>query len=193
MIPDKTSCVEVFFGGNAGSYGISFVSCVSLAWLPLAVYANNEVAKMIDGVWWQHEQSMARVAASQNVQISTALHGYRSVAALLHAMSIVCSVGAVVVFFGSAHDITTEIFWCTIPSHDVHEADIRADAVPIRLMWFCFGGVFALNGIMLIRLAMEFCVCNRANGPLGRRLPDPTDLAEPLVPEAAVRVLGGSE
>ena len=25
-----------------------------LMWLPFAVYSNNEVAQLIDGLWWQH-------------------------------------------------------------------------------------------------------------------------------------------
>jgi hypothetical protein len=51
----ETSCTKLFFTG-AGSTGPSLALFVlaPLVWLPFSVYANNEVAQLIDGVWADH-------------------------------------------------------------------------------------------------------------------------------------------
>ena len=65
-----------------------------LIWLPVAVYSNNEVAQLIDGLWWQKtaimsiqlERSGSPVPKpTQRIGLSTTLHGYYTVAPLLHA------------------------------------------------------------------------------------------------------------
>jgi hypothetical protein len=96
-----TSCRHLFFsgGGNADQNLVVFV-LAPLLWLPFAVYSNNEVAQLIDGLWWQHVQLTdtvaGRTSSPQHLKIglATSVHGYDTISPLVHAVTLGC--GAIV-------------------------------------------------------------------------------------------------
>jgi hypothetical protein len=88
----SVSCTTLFFSGaGTASYSLSMFVIAPLMWLPFTVYyANNEVAQLIDGVWWQHQEEVAAMSQSTKTRIglSTTAHGYDTIAPLVHAVTI---------------------------------------------------------------------------------------------------------
>jgi hypothetical protein len=64
------------------------------------VYSNNEVAQLIDGLWWQHvlltDTVAGRGSSPQHLKIglATSVHGYDTISPLVHAVTLGC--GAIV-------------------------------------------------------------------------------------------------
>ena len=91
----SVSCTTLFFSGaGTASYSLSMFVIAPLMWLPFTVYyANNEVAQLIDGVWWQHQEEVAAMSQSTKTRIglSTTAHGYDTIAPLVHAVTITCA------------------------------------------------------------------------------------------------------
>jgi hypothetical protein len=90
-----TTCTKLFFSG-AGEIQISldvFV-LVPLLWLPFTVYSNNEVARMIDGIWQARRDrdvnrgSLMHIAT--RVGLSSTVHGYSAIVNLSHAVFFIC-------------------------------------------------------------------------------------------------------
>jgi len=54
-----SSCARLFFTGSGISGGsnqqLMIFVMVPLMWVPFAVYCNNEVSQLIDGLWFQHQ------------------------------------------------------------------------------------------------------------------------------------------
>jgi hypothetical protein len=107
-----SSCTRLFFSGGGGSTAdqeaggglaalvparptlVVFV-LAPLLWLPFAVYANNEVAQLIDGLWFTHTNGQR--SGSMRIGLSTTSQGYYVIAPLIHAVTVVC-VGIVLMF-----------------------------------------------------------------------------------------------
>jgi hypothetical protein len=90
-----TSCAELFFtGGGTSAHQLVVFVLVPLMWVPFAVYCNNEVAQLVDGLWFQHQGAVN--SGTVRIGLSTTAHGYRAVAPLFHAVVIVCCGVAIV-------------------------------------------------------------------------------------------------
>ena len=103
-----SSCAKLFFsGGGNTDYQLRTYVLAPLAWLPFAVYSNNEVAQLIDGLWWRSSQARQQETVgthgssgsssdgvSERVQIglSTSSHGYYTVTPLVHAVTVGCAI-----------------------------------------------------------------------------------------------------
>ena len=103
----NTTCTKLFFSG-AGSTAVSLDVFVlmPLAWLPFAVYSNNEVARMIDGLWQQHTNDIRgnsqSIVSSGRLGLSNTAHGYNAVAPLVHAATLICS-ATLILFLSKSH------------------------------------------------------------------------------------------
>ena len=99
----KTDCATIFFSGagtpeNRPPITLDVFVLVPVLWLPFAVYSNNEVARMIDGVWQRKkEKETVRTIGgtgglhhSARVGLSTTGHGYIAVVNLAHAVFLLC-------------------------------------------------------------------------------------------------------
>ena len=162
----QTSCTRLFFsgGGSAGQdsnsplptlQSPSLVVCVlaPLLWLPFAVYANNEVAQLIDGVWFQHTngpKSTAGTSSSVRIGLSTTSQGYYTIAPLIHAVTIACA-GIVSVFVWSSGGYVVEP-----PSRlrATHEGAVAQEALEKACLAVTIGTVL-LNLVMLLRVLVE--------------------------------------
>ena len=153
-----TTCSKLFFSG-AGKMPVSLDVFVllPLLWLPFSVYANNEVARMIDGIW-QKEKLRASPGASRRsnlhsaarVGLSSTGHGYSAIANLSHAVFLLCC-ATMVYFLAKAGG-----------SYSVHAPPGLEDAlqVPLRNAGFIVtGSVVVLNMLMMLRFLYEKCSC----------------------------------
>ena len=60
---------------------------VALFWLPFAIYSNNEMAQLLDGLWWQHTQGQAgALNGGRRVGLTTTQHGVKAVSPLVEVI-----------------------------------------------------------------------------------------------------------
>jgi hypothetical protein len=103
--PCTTTCAKLFFsGGGKMPISLDVFVLVPILWLPFMVYSNNEVARMIDGVWQRRSivasstgKNSQSVHTSARVGLSTTGHGYSAIANLAHAVFLLC--GAAHLYF----------------------------------------------------------------------------------------------
>jgi len=165
-----TSCTRLFFSGGGGSTtehqtSDSLSSVVPerptlvvfvlapLLWLPFTVYANNEVAQLIDGLWFTHTKGAA--SGSMRIGLSTTAIGYYTIAPLIHAVTVVC-IGIVLMFMwtsgGSGYSVA-------IPPQ-LH-ATGAGEAASTALNKACpavTAGTLLLSSIMLLRVLVEIAM-----------------------------------
>lgn len=59
----------------------------ALFWLPFAIYSNNEMAQLLDGLWWQHTQGQAGALNDRRrVGLTTTQHGVKAVSPLVEVI-----------------------------------------------------------------------------------------------------------
>jgi hypothetical protein len=151
----RNSCKDHFFSDRVL---VQFLP--ALMWVPLCVYCNNEVAQLIDGLWWKH----ARNDDTGRIGLSDALHGYRAVSPLVQVFVVLCAA----LSFGSLFDSNSTK---AVSGH-----------WPVGLKIFMYGSVLGLNGLMVLRLLIGLdcrrcccCCCCR------RRQPKPESSAVELL------------
>ena len=96
----SASCIKLFYsGGDQQALTLQAFVLLPLLWLPFAVYSNNEVAQLVDGLWWEHANGGAGGQSNGKVKIglSSSLDGYATVAPLVQAVALGC--GALMAFF----------------------------------------------------------------------------------------------
>ena len=103
----------------------------TLAWVPFAVYANNEVAQLLDGIWWQHQRGDE--SGASRVGLSSAQHGVQATAPLVQAIVMAC-VG---------------LSYSGVPS----------DRWPPGLRYFVVLSVKGVNSLMVVRLVLNIRCC----------------------------------
>lgn len=91
----RTSCAELFFKGtNSANQSVLFFVVLPLVWIPFAVYGNNEVARLIDGVWRHRSVSSAEALGTArgrvSIGLSTTSHGYDTMIPFVHTVMISC-------------------------------------------------------------------------------------------------------
>jgi hypothetical protein len=172
-----TTCSKLFFSG-AGEMPVSldvFV-LVPLIWLPFAVYSNNEVARMIDGIWQRKRNrdqqrsgsavKDASIHSAARVGLSSTGHGYNAIVNFSHTVVLLCC--AIMVYFlakaGGSYRVGAPAGLERIqkPLHD-------AGALVT-------GCVIALNGLMVSRFLYEKTIsCGREpqRGPTSALLQEP--------------------
>ena len=96
--PCNTTCAKLFFsGGEEMPISLDVFVLVPILWLPFMVYSNNEVARVIDGIWERRRNAMSEsgrlgLHTAARVGLSTTGHGYSSIANLAHAVFLLCGV-----------------------------------------------------------------------------------------------------
>ena len=91
-----TSCMKLFYMGNEHSRSLQEFVLLPLLWLPFAVYSNNEVAQLIDGLWWEHESGQT-FGGKVKIGLSSSADGFNTVAPLVVAVTVGCE--ATLAFF----------------------------------------------------------------------------------------------
>eukprot|EP01047_Picozoa_sp_COSAG01_P022191 COSAG01_NODE_1311_length_10774_cov_18.218299_2_plen_771_part_00 len=86
-----SSCIQLFYSGDQSMDLVTFV-LVPMMWLPFAVYANNEVAQLIDGIWWRHLNGNMKTSSSVKIGLSSTADGYYTIAPLVQSVTIACGV-----------------------------------------------------------------------------------------------------
>jgi hypothetical protein len=89
----SASCIKLFYsGGDQHAQSLQVFVLLPLLWLPFAVYSNNEVAQLVDGLWWEHAKDGASGQSGGKVKIglSSSLDGYATVAPLVQAVALGC-------------------------------------------------------------------------------------------------------
>jgi hypothetical protein len=135
----------------------------ALMWVPLCVYCNNEVAQLIDGLWWKH----ARNDDTGRIGLSDALHGYRAVSPLVQVFVVLSA--------------ALSFRWYTFV---VSRQRGMAREWPAGLKIFMYGSVLGLNGLMVLQLLVGLD-CRRPC--CRRRQPEP----EPVAMELLETLIGG--
>ena len=157
----ETSCTKLFFTG-AGSTGPSLALFVlaPLVWLPFSVYANNEVAQLIDGVWADHAGGSAGGSSYARIGLSTTPHGYYTIVPLVHSMTLGCA-ALVFIFVLQTHGSQDGYagYLAVPPEQDISLGGDRGlEAVKGPLRKTCnavTAGTVLLNAVMLCRVALE--------------------------------------
>ena len=156
-------------------------------WLPFAVYSNNEVARMIDGVWQRRKNasSMARgthgsLHTAARVGLSTTGHGYIAVANLAHAVFLLC--GAANVYFLVLSWGVTGHFGYVVDAPPGLEDSVQQplDKAGKYVTW----SIITLNLLMLSRLLYEKhdCCCSKTSAA-NAQLQQPLMMADqPVAP-----------
>eukprot|EP01043_Picozoa_sp_COSAG02_P061051 COSAG02_NODE_8116_length_2702_cov_2.379946_1_plen_423_part_00 len=187
-----TTCTKLFFSG-AGEIPISldvFV-LVPLLWLPLAVYSNNEVARMIDGIWQTRtDRDSLRVCqtfdanrgsethTAARVGLSSTVHGYSAIVNLSHAVFLICF-GLTLYFLvasGGGYYVDVGSI-CAVGNAGGGTCGSELDAVqqPLdKAGRYVTYSIVALNALMFFRLCYEkwpwpCCAAgtNREHGEMG--------------------------
>jgi hypothetical protein len=157
----ETSCTRLFFsGGSASEFDrddvLSFLRrpslevfvLVPLLWLPFAVYANNEAAQLIDGVWFHFKN--AALDGNVRIGLSTTSQGYYTIAPLIHAMTIACAgIVAMMLWTGGGYAVQPPDGLDATP---VGRAAKKA--LDTACFWVTVGAVI-LNSVMLLRTLLE--------------------------------------
>jgi hypothetical protein len=180
-----TDCATIFFSGagmksKQPPISLDVFVLVPLLWLPFAVYSNNEVARMIDGIWHRTRQDNRQAPSlhqAARVGLSTTAHGYQAVANLAHAVFLLCAV-ALLSFL-----ITARGGYHVYAPTNLEQLQGNLD----RAGHFVTGSVIIIDMLMLCRLLYEQCSCGGASTPTPRadpRLWDGIDgpLHAPLMP-----------
>ena len=157
----ETSCTKLFFSG-AGSMGPSLAQFVlaPLVWLPFSVYANNEVAQLIDGVWAGHAGGVATGSTYARIGLSTSPHGYYTIVPLVHSMTLGCA-ALVFIFVLQTHGSQDGYagYLAVPPEQDISLGGDRGlEAVKDPLREACnavTAGTVLLNVVMLCRVVLE--------------------------------------
>eukprot|EP01051_Picozoa_sp_SAG22_P001304 SAG22_NODE_49_length_24620_cov_80.053587_24_plen_629_part_00 len=128
------ACKSRFSGGSPPTM-VQFLS--SLLWMPFSVYNNNETARFIDGLWWNHlrqraSQQQENGGQDQQIGLSTAQHGIRAVAPLVEAVVATCAAVSYGVYVSGGSDGV--LTWT------------------VGLNRFMVGSVLSVNGLMSVRL-----------------------------------------
>jgi hypothetical protein len=169
MVPEyicQTSCTRLFFSGGGGSTVGHSTSSLSyfvpdrptlvvfvlapLLWLPFTVYANNEVAQLIDGLWFTYTNNQR--GGSMRIGLSTSAVGYYTIAPLIHAVTVVC-VAIVLMFMW-----TTDGKGYSVTPPPQLNATVGGAAALTALNRACPGvtiGTLVIGSIMLLRVLTE--------------------------------------
>ena len=120
----------------------------TLAWVPFAVYANNEVAQLLDGIWWQHTCTQRGDSGASRVGLSTAQHGVKASAPLVQAIVMAC-VGlsyyeALLTNNYNPNNLSAPVHW---------------GRWPVGLRWCMLLSVLGVNGLMVVRLLLNIRCC----------------------------------
>ena len=139
---------------------------VALMWIPCVVYSNNEVAQLLDGIWWSH-------VGQRRVGLSTATHGVLVVSPLVQAFAWVCAVVPMLVETSDDYSFdpgrlvanrTVQNDGSQIP------AETNSDWIfyrwPPGLKWFVCGFVVCVNATMLASTLLGCCCCNKRNAEM---------------------------
>ena len=145
-----------------------------LLWVPFAVYSNNEVAQLIDGVWWNH---MHQQDGQRRIGLSTAMHGYLVVNPLVQAIVLGC---ALLSFGYAMFDPAVLAMPGTSTAWGCHW--------PRGLLLFLVSSFLSVNGLMLLRLAIG-CRCGQRCGGSSERERG-ANLRAPLIGEPPVSPVG---
>ena len=174
----ETSCQRLFFNGGDADHNdpssggwsslipqrpslVVFV-LMPLLWLPFAVYANNEVSQLIDGVWRGHSADV-RTNTSVRIGLSTSADGYYVIAPLIHAVTVGCA-GLIALFISTSGgyyvwipDQLTEPISMRDPgkaaAQEVERKALLA-ALP-KAQHVVTVGTTCLNLVMLVRVLVE--------------------------------------
>ena len=121
-----------------------------LLWLPFAVYANNEVARLIDGIWERHLEANPSARTSQipsnRIGLSDTAHGYNAIANLSHAVFLMCIVmmGYFLFKAGGSYEVHAPAGLEERLQKPLHDAGLVVT-----------GSIIVLNALMLVRFAFE--------------------------------------
>lgn len=158
-----TECRSHFFSSQTiGSL------MVALMWIPCVVYSNNEVAQLLDGIWWNH-------VGQRRVGLSTATHGVLVVSPLVQAFVWVCAVVPLLVETDDDYsfDHGRLVANYTAESTSLIPAETNPYWVfykwPSGLKWFMCGFVVCVNTTMLASTLLDCCCwscCNKRNAEL---------------------------
>ena len=149
-----TSCKDLHYSGADQSL-VNFV-VIPLLWLPFAVYANNEVAQLIDGVWDQARRSGGTSRGSVRIGLSSTVHGYQTIAPLVHAATVACAAVTLVFISTGRHG-----YFVQMPP-EVARADPAAKDALARTSTVVTLGVVVLNLTMLLRVLAEVRASQRS-------------------------------
>jgi hypothetical protein len=136
----NTTCAKLFFsGGGELPISLDVFVLVPILWLPFMVYSNNEVARVIDGIWERRRIAMNThsgrpgLHTAARVGLSTTGHGYSSIANLAHAVFLLC--GVVHIYFLVAIFVSTGHFGYSVDAPlanllDQHGSSVTVGGVP---------------------------------------------------------------
>jgi hypothetical protein len=151
----SSSCIQLFYSGEQSMDLVTFV-LVPLLWLPFAVYANNEVAQLIDGTWWRHLNSDSMSSSSVKIGLSSTADGYYTVAPLVQAVTVAC--GVILVWFVAT---TGGGYQIRVPPEMLETgAGLKTQAAlhrSGRAVTIC---AVLLNAVMMARVIAELCIFN---------------------------------
>jgi hypothetical protein len=151
----SSSCIQLFYSGEQSMDLVTFV-LVPLLWLPFAVYANNEVAQLIDGTWWRHLNSDSMSSSSVKIGLSSTAGGYYTVAPLVQAVTVAC--GVILVWFVAT---TGGGYQIRVPPEMLETGAGLETQVALhrsgRAVTIC---AVLLNAVMMARVIAELCISN---------------------------------
>eukprot|EP01047_Picozoa_sp_COSAG01_P049663 COSAG01_NODE_4944_length_4602_cov_10.905841_1_plen_1050_part_00 len=150
----SSSCIQLFYSGNPESIDLITFVLLPLLWLPFAVYANNEMAQLIDGTWWQHLNAGMKMQSSIKVGLSSTADGYYTVAPLVQAVTIAC--GVILIWFVS---ISGGIYQIPVPQ-ELLNAEEGQEMQHALYRSGCAVTICAvlLNATMVSRVLCEICI-----------------------------------
>jgi hypothetical protein len=182
-----TTCSKLFFsGGGEMPVTLDVFVLVPLIWLPFAVYSNNEVARMIDGIWQRkrnldQQQSGSASAASSSVHsaarvgLSSTGHGYNAIVNLSHTVVLLCCASMVYLFAKAGGSYQVKAPVGLIQKHPEIQKHLHGAGV---LVTAC---IIALNGLMVSRFLYEKSLScgrepQRPRGPASGLLQEPLNV-----------------